>query len=79
MPPAAFPPGDRAPTSAPARIPPRPVVAVMAYRESAEPIARGIGGDSLPWWKLADSVWVRVDATVAGGACNELRLIRVDD
>ncbi len=55
-----------------------PVIAVMAYRESAEPLARGLGGDRLPWWKLADSVWVRVDATVAGGACNALRLVRVD-
>ena len=56
--------------------PDAPIVAVMAYRESAEPIARGIGVDSLPWWKLADSVWVRVDATVAGGNCKALPLIR---
>jgi hypothetical protein len=56
--------------------PESPIIAVMAYRESAEPIARGIGADSLPWWKLADRVWVRVDATVAGGNCNEIPLIR---
>lgn len=57
--------------------PDSPVIAVMAHRESAEPIARGIGGDSLPWWKLADSVWVRVDVTVAGGNCNDVPLVRV--
>jgi len=56
--------------------PEAPVIAVMAYRESAEPIARGIGADGLPWWKLADRVWVRVDATVSGGNCNDLPLLR---
>lgn len=56
--------------------PKAPVIAVMAYRESAEPIARGIGADSLPWWKLADRIWVRVDATVSGGNCNDLPLLR---
>ncbi len=55
--------------------PQAPVVAVMAYRESAEPLARGIGSDRLPWWKLADSIWIRVDATVIGGNCNDLPLI----
>ena len=59
--------------------PEAPIIAVMAHRESAEPIARGIGADSRPWWKLADSVWVRVDATVSGGNCNDLPLIRVDN
>lgn len=59
--------------------PEAPIIAVMAYRESAEPIARGIGADSLPWWKLADRVWVRVDATVAGGNCNEIPLIRAEN
>lgn len=58
--------------------PKAPIIAVMPYRESAEPIARGIGVDSLPWWKLAESVWVRVDATVAGGNCNAVPLIRPD-
>lgn len=33
-----------------------PIIAVMAYRESARPMARGIGADSLPWWKLAEGV-----------------------
>ena len=56
--------------------PEAPIIAVMAYRESAEPIARGIGVDSRPWWKLADQIWVRVDATVSGGNCNDLPLIR---
>lgn len=56
--------------------PEAPVIAVMAYRESAEPIARGIGADRLPWWKLADRIWVRVDATVSGGSCNDLPLLR---
>lgn len=55
-----------------------PVIAVMAYRESAEPLARGIGVDRLPWWKLSDRIWVRVDATVAGGNCNALPLIKAD-
>jgi len=59
--------------------PEAPIIAVMAYRENAEPIARGIGADSLPWWKLADSIWVRVDATVSGGNCNDLPLIRAEN
>ncbi|MCY3798885.1 MAG: SH3 domain-containing protein [Chloroflexi bacterium] len=58
--------------------PEAPIIAVMAYRESAEPIVRGIGADSLPWWKLADRIWVRVDATVSGGNCNEIPLIRAN-
>ncbi len=56
--------------------PEAPIIAVMAYRESAEPIARAIGVDSKPWWKLADQIWVRIDATVSGGSCNDLPLIR---
>ena len=47
----------------------------MAFRESAEPLARGIGVDSLPWWKLGERIWVRVDATVSAGNCNALPLI----
>ena len=58
--------------------PEAPIIAVMAYRESAEPIARGIGADSRPWWKLADRVWVRVDATVSGGNCNALPFLRAE-
>ena len=58
--------------------PEAPIIAVMAYRESAEPIARGIGADNRPWWKLADHIWVRVDASVAGGNCNDLPLIRIE-
>lgn len=46
-----------------------PIIAVMAYRESAEPIARVIGLDGAPWWQLADDVWIRVDTTVTGGDC----------
>jgi hypothetical protein len=59
--------------------PEAPIIAVMAYRESAEPVARGIGADRLPWWKLADRIWVRVDATVPGGNCNNLPLLRVEN
>ena len=51
------------------------IIAVMAYRESAKPIARGIGSDSLPWWKLADSVWIRINATSFGGNCDAVPLI----
>ena len=58
--------------------PEAPIIAVMAYRESAKPVARGIGADSLPWWKLAHRIWVRVDATVSGGNCNAVPLIRAD-
>lgn len=58
--------------------PEAPIIAVMAHRESAEPIARGIGADSRPWWKLADRVWVRVDATVPGGNCNDLPFLRAE-
>lgn len=52
------------------------IIAVLVHRESAAPIARAIGADSLPWWKLADSIWVRVDATVSAGACNAIPLLR---
>ncbi len=55
--------------------PEAPIIAVMAYRESAEPVSRGIGVDRLPWWKLANSVWIRIDATVFGGNCNDVPLI----
>ena len=37
--------------------PEAPIIAVMAHRDSALPVSRGIGADSLPWWKLANSVW----------------------
>lgn len=57
--------------------PEAPIIAVMAYRESAEPIARAIGVDSKPWWKLGEEIWVRVDAAVSGGNCNDLPLLRV--
>ena len=56
--------------------PAAPIIAVMAFRESAEPSARAIGADNLPWWKLADRVWVRVDVTVPGGDCSELPMLR---
>ena len=59
--------------------PEAPIIAVMAYRESAEPVGRGIGADNLPWWKLADRIWVRVDATVSGGNCNAVTLIRAEN
>lgn len=55
--------------------PAAPVIAVMARRDSAHPISRGIGADSLPWWKLANSVWIRVDATNFGGNCKDVKLI----
>lgn len=58
--------------------PDAPIIAVMAYRESAQPIARGIGADGLPWWKLADSIWIRVDATFSAGDCNAVPLIRAE-
>lgn len=48
------------------------IIAVMAYRESAEPIGRIVGAGSYPWWKLADGVWVRVDTTVTGGDCSSV-------
>jgi len=49
--------------------PSAPIIAVMGYRESAEPIARAVGLDGLPWWQLADGVWIRIDTTVTGGDC----------
>ena len=48
------------------------VIAVMGYRESAEPIGRTIGLDEMPWWKLADGVWIRIDTTVTGGDCTSV-------
>lgn len=56
--------------------PDAPIIAVMAHRHSAHPSARGIGADSLPWWKLAEGVWVRIDATTFGGNCKVIPLIR---
>ena len=55
-----------------------PIIAVMAYRDNAEPVARGIGADRLPWWKLAERVWVRVDATVSAGDCTAVPFVRID-
>lgn len=55
--------------------PEAPVIAVMGHRESADPIARAIGADDLLWWKLADQVWIRIDATVTGGKCSAVPLI----
>lgn len=52
------------------------IIAVMAHYDSAQPISRGIGVDNLPWWQLAQSVWVRIDATNFGGNCNAIPLIR---
>ena len=58
--------------------PEAPIIAVMAHRESALPIARGIGADNRPWWKLAERIWVRVDATVSRGRCSDIPLLSVD-
>ncbi len=55
-----------------------PIIAVMGYRESADPIARAIGADDLPWWKLDEHVWIRIDATVTGGNCNAIPLVRYE-
>lgn len=57
--------------------PQAPIIAVMAYRVSAKPIARSIGVDQLPWWKLADSVWIRINVTVFQGDCNKVPLLPV--
>lgn len=56
--------------------PAAPIIAVMAQNDSARPVSRGIGVDSLPWWRLAEAVWVRVDATRFGGNCNNIPLAR---
>lgn len=48
------------------------ILAVLGYRESAEPIARVIGADGLPWWKLAEDVFIRIDTTVTGGNCTSV-------
>ena len=53
------------------------IIGVMEYRESAEPIARAIGDDGLPWWKLAEGVWIRIDATVSGGDCSVIPFIDI--
>ncbi len=58
--------------------PEAPVIAVMGHRESADPMARAIGADDLLWWKLADHVWIRIDATVTGGKCSAVPLIAYD-
>lgn len=58
--------------------PEAPVIGVMGHRESANPVARAIGSDELLWWKLADHVWVRIDATITGGKCSAVPLIASD-
>ncbi len=55
-----------------------PIIAVMAFRESAEPIGRAVGLDGLPWWKLADDVWIRIDTTVTGGDCASVERLTYD-
>lgn len=55
--------------------PDAPIIAVMGHRESADPVSRAIGGDDLLWWKLAERVWIRIDATVTGGKCSAVPLI----
>ena len=56
--------------------PDAPVIALMGYRESADPMARAIGADNLPWWKLGESIWIRIDATDYAGNCSAVPLIR---
>lgn len=55
--------------------PEAPIIAVMAYRESAAPVERGIGNDRQPWWKLGNSIWVRGDATVSAGNCKAVPFV----
>ena len=55
------------------------IVGVLGYRESAQPLARAIGGDGLPWWKLAENVWIQINATVTGGDCNSVPFIETDE
>ena len=56
--------------------PDAPVIALMGYHESADPLARAIGADNLPWWKLGESIWIRIDATGYAGNCSAIPLIR---
>ena len=58
--------------------PAAPVIAVMRHGESADPSARAIGADDLHWWKLAESIWIRIDATVSGGKCSAVPLISAE-
>jgi hypothetical protein len=46
-----------------------PIRGVMAYRETARPVARAIGEDGAAWWQLAPGVWIQNDVTVTGGDC----------
>ena len=55
------------------------IIGVMGYRESAQPLARAIGRDGLPWWQLAESVWIRIDATVTGGDCHAVPRIEISE
>lgn len=55
------------------------VIGVMGYRESGQPLARAIGLDDLPWWQLAESVWIRIDATVTGGDCASVPFIDINE
>ena len=56
--------------------PDAPVIALMGYNESADPSARAIGADNLPWWKLGESIWIRIDATDYAGNCSAVPLVR---
>ena len=56
-----------------------PVISVMSYRQTAQPVARVIGSDGKPWWQLADSVWVRADATANAANCSALPLSALDN
>ena len=53
------------------------IIGAMGYRESAQPAARAVGSDGLPWWQLAESVWIRIDATVTGGDCRAVPFIDI--
>ena len=52
-----------------------PVIALLGPRESATPLARAFGSDESLWWKLAEYIWIRIDATIFGGDCEAVPLI----
>lgn len=46
-----------------------PIRGVLAFRETANPIAKTNGSDGRIWWELAQNLWVNSSVVVTGGDC----------
>jgi len=52
-----------------------PIVGVLAFRESADPIGRTVGNDGNNWWQIAPFVWLNATTTVTGGDCFNVQTV----